>query len=118
MVREAERYKAEDDKQRERVTARNQLEAYVLNVKQALGDAGNKLSESEKNSCKEECENVLRWLDNNSLAEKEETDDKMQSIQKICSPVMSKLHGSGGGQQAGDAGARAGRSGPTVEEVD
>ncbi|CAG7719619.1 unnamed protein product, partial [Allacma fusca] len=48
MVDEAEKYKAEDEMQRERVASRNQLEAYVFGVKQAAEDAGDKLSESDK----------------------------------------------------------------------
>ena len=109
MVNEAEMYKAEDEKQRERVAARYKLESYAFNVKQAVDDAGDKISDSEKKSCKEECDSVLRWLENNMLAEKDEIDDKMQSLQRVCAPVMSKMHGQGA---AGD------KAGPTVEEVD
>ncbi len=117
MVQEAERFKAEDDKQREKVQARNQLENYVYSVKQALDDAGDKLYDSEKNSCRQECDSVLRWLDNNTLAEKEEIDEKMQYLQRICSPVMSKMHGKNA-DKAADAGAGCERPGATVEEVD
>lgn len=36
MLAEAEKYKAEDDKQREKVQSRNQLEGYIFNAKQAV----------------------------------------------------------------------------------
>lgn len=36
MVREAEQYKAEDEAQRDRVAAKNSLEAYVFHVKSSL----------------------------------------------------------------------------------
>lgn len=36
MLAEAEKYKDEDDKQREKVTARNQLEGYIFSAKQAV----------------------------------------------------------------------------------
>ncbi|XP_008487405.1 heat shock 70 kDa protein-like, partial [Diaphorina citri] len=62
MINDAERYKDEDEKQKERISARNNLEAYVFNVKQALDDAGNKLTESEKSRCREECDATLKWL--------------------------------------------------------
>lgn len=117
MVNEAERFKAEDEKQREKVQARNQLESYIFSVKQALDEAGDKLYDSEKNSCRQECDSVLRWLDNNTLAEKEEYDDKMQYIQRVCSPIMSKMHGRTN-DKMGDAGAGAAKQGPTIEEVD
>lgn len=108
MVHDAEKYKAEDDKQRERVQSKNQLEAYIFNVKQALDEAGSKLPESEKNTCRQECENALRWLDSNSLADKEEYDHKYQELQRVCAPIMSKLHRGSNGES----------SQPNVSEVD
>lgn len=36
MLSEAEKYRAEDEKQKEKVTARNQLESYTFGVKQAV----------------------------------------------------------------------------------
>uniref|UniRef100_A0A1B6DJC1 Heat shock protein 70 n=1 Tax=Clastoptera arizonana TaxID=38151 RepID=A0A1B6DJC1_9HEMI len=110
MVNEAEKYREEDMKQEEKVKARNKLEGYCFAVKQALDQAGNKLSESEKSSGKARCEETIRWLESNSLAEKEEYEHKYQILNKYCSPLMSKLHGAGGGgNQSG---------GPTIEEVD
>ncbi|KAL1451969.1 hypothetical protein WDU94_006293 [Cyamophila willieti] len=114
MINEAERYKDEDEKQKERIAARNNLEAYLFQVKQALDDAGSKLSEAEKNSCRAECDATLKWLDNNTLADKEEYQDKLQQLQKSCMPLMSKIHGAGSAR--GDMPHRSG--GPTVEEVD
>jgi len=46
---DAEKYKEEDDRQKERIAARNQLESYVFNVKQAVEESS-KLPESEKNT--------------------------------------------------------------------
>uniref|UniRef100_A0A4P6DEQ0 Putative major heat shock 70 kDa protein ba n=1 Tax=Rhodnius prolixus TaxID=13249 RepID=A0A4P6DEQ0_RHOPR len=105
MVHEAEKYRAEDNMQRERIAARNKLETYTFSVKQAIDDCGNKLSSSDKNNIRTKCEEALRWLENNSLADKEEYKDKLAELQKFCVPFMTKLHNSGG-------------SGPTVEEVD
>ncbi|XP_049866370.1 heat shock protein 68-like [Pectinophora gossypiella] len=122
MVSEAEKYKEEDDRQRERVSARNQLETYIFNVKQALDDAGDKLSESDKDTARQECDEALRWLDNNTLAEKEEYEHKLKDVQRVCMPMMSKMHGggAGAGQNMGGYQQQAynNNSGPTVEEVD
>ena len=114
MVNDAERYRDEDEKQRQRVEARNKLEAYVFSVRQAVNDAGQNLSNEDKEAAKKKCEETLSWLDTNSLAEKEEFEDKLQEVQKFCSPLMAKMHGQG---QAPPGGAQQG-SGPTVEEVD
>ncbi|CAB0011110.1 unnamed protein product [Nesidiocoris tenuis] len=119
MLNEAERYKAEDEAQRERVAARNQLEAYIFSVKQAIEDAGDKLSSSDKDLAKSKCEDALRWLDNNTLADKEEYEHKLKELQNECVQFMTKIHQ--GAQQPSSCGQQSfqqGRGGPTVEEVD
>ncbi|XP_055374044.1 major heat shock 70 kDa protein Ba isoform X7 [Condylostylus longicornis] len=106
MVSEAERYQEEDEKQRQKITARNSLEGYVFSVKQAVEQAGDKLTKSDKDQVMQWCDETVKWLDNNTLAEKEEYEDKMKELSKVCSPIMTKLH------------QGSSRSGPTVEEVD
>lgn len=124
MVNEAEQYKEEDNRQKERVAAKYLLESYIFNVKQALDEAGSKLSESEKSSAREKCDETLRWLDSNLLADKEEYEYKYKELQRVCGEVMKKLHGVGagpGGPAAGNfAGRQAGATphGPTIEEMD
>ncbi|XP_075156343.1 heat shock protein 70-like [Haematobia irritans] len=122
MVNEAEKYAEEDEKQKNKIAARNNLESYVFGVKQALDQAGDKVSAQEKSEALKACEETIKWLDANTLAEKEEYEDKMKGLTQLCTPIMTKLHNGGGGagascgQQAGGFGG--GRSGPTVEEVD
>ncbi|KRT80066.1 hypothetical protein AMK59_7494, partial [Oryctes borbonicus] len=83
MLSEAEKYKTEDDKQREKIIARNQLESYIFSAKQAVEDApADKLSESDKKTVQEKCSQVLSWLDGNQLAEKDEFEDKLKELQK------------------------------------
>lgn len=126
MVDEAERYKDEDDKQRERVTARTGLEYYVFNVKATVESCkDDRLSEDEKRMALQKCKETLGWLDSNLLAEKEEFVSRMEELSKFCGPVIAKLNTAGKtgedlsnggcGQQAGNAG---GQSGPNIEEVD
>ncbi|KAG8293242.1 heat shock protein 70 A1-like [Homalodisca vitripennis] len=116
MVNEAEKYKEEDDKQREKIAARNQLEGYTFNVKQALDEAGERLSEEDKTTVRRECEETLQWLDNNSLAEKDEYEHRLRELQRQCSPIMAKLHGAGQPQPQGHQSKTS--NGPTIEEVD
>ncbi|XP_060872639.1 heat shock protein 70 B2-like [Metopolophium dirhodum] len=105
MLKEAEMYRQEDEKQKERVTARNQLESYAFSVKQAIEEAGSKLPETDKKTILESCKAVITWLETNTLADKDEFEDKLKDLQKECSPIMTKLH-------------QAGAKGPNVEEVD
>ncbi|CAG9784851.1 unnamed protein product [Diatraea saccharalis] len=119
MLSEAEQYKEEDERQRQRVAARNQLESYAFNVRQALDEAGDKLSDQDKETARRECDEALRWIDNNTLAEKDEFEHRLKELQRVCAPVMSKMHGAGAGADAQEQQyAQRPHSGPTVEEVD
>uniref|UniRef100_A0A224XL32 Putative heat shock protein 70b n=1 Tax=Panstrongylus lignarius TaxID=156445 RepID=A0A224XL32_9HEMI len=122
MVADAEKYKAEDDQQKERIAARNQFENYVFGVKQVLDECGDKLSESDKTKVISKCDEAIKWLDNNTLADKEEYSHRLSELQKECLPFMSKLHGGGNSSQPTcGRQATAGASnfgGPIIEEVD
>lgn len=118
MLAEAEKYKVEDERQRLRVAARNQLEGYVFSVKQAVDESGNKLSEEDKRTVRSECDSALQWLDSNTLAEKDELEHKLQEVQRACSPFMTKMHQGMGDRSSGQqARSQEGGQGPTVEEV-
>ncbi|PIM96599.1 Heat shock protein 70 [Candidatus Hodgkinia cicadicola] len=118
MVNEAERYKEEDDKQRDRVASKNQLEGYIFGVKQALDDAGDELSENDKSSVRNKCDEALRWLDNNSLADKEEYEYKYKELQRQCGEVMKKMHGASTCRSQSQARPNRTQGGPKIEEVD
>ncbi|UJR35997.1 hypothetical protein I4U23_028737 [Adineta vaga] len=126
MVSDAEKYKKEDDAQRERISAKNSLESYCFNMKTSINDdkIAAKISAEDKAKINETLESALKWMETNQLAEKEEFDHKLKEIEKICSPVMSKLYGgdagaAGAGGMPNQGGAKAGGAkGPTIEEVD
>ncbi|KAK3755338.1 hypothetical protein RRG08_026068 [Elysia crispata] len=120
MLADAERYREEDEKQRERVPARNQLESYVFSVKQALDTGGDKLSSTDKGTVLNACNDTLSWQDSNTLADKEEYEHRLKELQKTSSPVMTKLHSQGQGQGQVQDSPQSGQShrGPPVEEID
>uniref|UniRef100_A0A672FSU0 Heat shock cognate 71 kDa protein n=1 Tax=Salarias fasciatus TaxID=181472 RepID=A0A672FSU0_SALFA len=130
MVQEAERYKAEDDVQRDRVAAKNALEAYAFNIKGTVEDEKlkDKISDEDKQKILDKCTEVISWLDKNQSAEKEEFDHQQKELEKVCNPIMTKLYQGAGGMPGGMPGGFPGAgdtsggggasSGPTIEEVD
>ena len=119
MVAEAEKYKSDDDAWREKIAARNQLESYAFNIKSVLQEQADKISPTDKDLVEGKVKDILAWIDRNTLAEKLEYEHQLEELQKVCSPVMAKLHGSSGKQCGRETeGCSAGRQGPTVEEVD
>ncbi|KAK2155424.1 hypothetical protein LSH36_241g07025 [Paralvinella palmiformis] len=74
MLAEAEKYREEDEKQRERISARNSLEQYIYSYKEAATEAdSSKLSQTDKDQVINKCEQTVKWLDNNTLAKKRNT---------------------------------------------
>ena len=114
MVNEAEKFKDEDNKQKEKISARNNLENYIFSVKQAIENGSDKLTPAEKDAVSKECDEALKWLDNNTLADKDEFQHRLDELQKVCSPTMMKMHGADNQQSSGHGTSR----GPTVEEMD
>ncbi|CAN0117620.1 unnamed protein product [Bubo scandiacus] len=114
MVQEAEKYKAEDEANRDRVSAKNSLESYTYNMKQTVEDdkLKGKISDQDKQKVLDKCREVVSWLDRNQMAEKEEYEHKQKELEKLCNPIVTKLYQGAGGAGAGGSG------GPTIEEVD
>ena len=131
MVNEAERYKNEDEEQKARITAKNALESYAFNMKATVDDEKlkGKLADSDKQTITDKCNDIIKWLDANQLADKEEFEHKQKELEGICNPIITKLYQSAGGAPPGGfpggagapgagAGAAPGGGGPTIEEVD
>merc|ERR1712059_144272 len=122
MVNDAEKYKAEDEKQKERISAKNGLESYCFNMKTTIED--------EK--VKDKSDEAIKWLDANQLAEVEEFSEKQKEVEGVCNPIVTKLYQGAGGMPGGmpdmggmpggapgaAPGAGQGGAGPTIEEVD
>merc|ERR1711882_33125 len=74
MVNDAEKFKADDEKQKERISAKNGLEYYCFNMKTTVEDekVKDKISEDDMKKILEACNEAIKWLDANQLAEVEE----------------------------------------------
>merc|ERR1712018_1107175 len=101
MVNDAEKFKEEDEQQKERISAKNHLESYIFNTKSSLAEEQikSRLSGEELNTITTVLDESLSWLDTNQLAETEEFKAKLKELEELISPVMSRLHQ--GGQQQG-----------------
>merc|ERR1711902_176373 len=129
MLADAEKYKADDDHQKERISAKNGLEAYCFNMKSTVEDDKfkDKISEADRKNIIEKCNDTINWLEQNQMAEIDEYKDKQKEVEGLCNPMISKLYqqnqGAANGMGAGNCGSQSGQGfggncGPTVEEVD
>merc|ERR1712142_882758 len=137
MVNDAEKFKAQDEEQRTRITAKNALESYAFNMKSTVEDEKfkGKISDDDKKTILDKCNEVISWLDANQMAEKEEFESQQKDLESACMPIITKMYkdagagavpdmsgmpGDMGGAPGGGAapGAGQGGAGPTIEEVD
>lgn len=127
MVREAEEFADQDKAEKEKVEARNQLEAYLYNLKNSVSDQmKEQLNEDDKESLNKAIEDALVWLEDNPAAEKDDYDSKQKEVEGIANPILKKAYESANnpGAQGGDDDDFMGEDldgvddGPSVEEVD
>merc|ERR1719180_560434 len=131
MVNDAEKFKAEDEAQKDRISSKNELESYAFQMKQTVEDdkVKDKISDEERKQIVEACDEAIKWLDGNQTAEKDEFAHQKKELEKVCTPIITKMYqGAGGGMPGGMpdmGGAAAGgdsqgasAGGPTIEEVD
>ena len=133
MVQEAEKYKAEDEKQRDKVSSKNSLESYAFNMKATVEDEKlqGKINDEDKQKILDKYNEIINWLDKNQTAEKEEFEHQQKELEKVYNPIITKLYQSAGGMPGGMPGRMPGgfpgggappaggaSSGPTIEEVD
>merc|ERR1712061_887127 len=103
MVNDAEKFKADDEKQKERISAKNGLESYCFNMKTTIEDekVKDKISEDDMKKINDKCDEAIKWLDANQLAEVEEFNDKQKEIEGVCNPIITKLYQGAGGAPDG-----------------
>jgi len=94
MVDDAEKFKQEDEKQRQRIAARNGLETYCLNMQSTVEDArlDNKINKNDKNSIMDKVNEVIEWLDRTQIGDEDEYKDKQKEIEQVCNPIMTKMY--------------------------
>jgi len=122
LVKEAEKFKDEDNKVKDRIEAKNSLEQYGYQVRQTIKDEKlkDKFSEDEKKQIETKVDEVLKWVNDNPAASKEEYDAKQKEIEAIFNPIMQKIYQQAGGAPGGmpnfggaHPGAGASGSGPS-----
>ena len=93
MATDAEKYKEEDEKQKDRIAAKNTLASYSFSMKSKFEDEKrkDKISEEDKQTISDKYEEVIKWLDANNLAEKDEFEYKQEELEEIVNRIITKL---------------------------
>merc|ERR1719461_2195122 len=101
MIASAKEFEEEDKRLRETVEARNQLEGTAFSMLSQIEDEeklGGKLSEDDKETIKEACEEATQWVSDNPDAELEDYKEKLQELQELVNPIVSGVYEGAGGE--------------------
>ena len=136
MIKKAEEFKEEDNKQKELIEAKNGLENYLYNLKNSM--TKNENSPPTLDEVKEELDPIieegLKWLEDTESDDADIYKNKQKELEEIVNPLMQKLYssqgppggmpeGMPGGMPEGMPGGMPegmpeGMPGPTIDEVD
>jgi L1 cell adhesion molecule like protein len=117
MVADAERFREEDARARERVDARNELENYLFTMKSSLA-TNEGLDANIKDKASAIVEEKLKWLEENTTASTEELKDVKRESEEALNELIRDTATASSATM--NAGATASESPPevTISDVD
>jgi L1 cell adhesion molecule like protein len=106
LVKEAEKFKEQDEKVKGRIESKNQLEQYCYSMRTTMGEEKlkDKFSETEKKDLNEEIDKALKWMNDHPAAEKEEYEARVKELEAKFNPIMMRVYQEAGGAPGGMGG--------------
>ena len=122
MVQEGEKYKEEDELNKQRIEAKNKLDSLIYQTRESIEneEIKSKLDESELTMISSLLTETQLWSEDEHT--KDEYDDKLTEVNGKINPVMMKIYSEGGGEMPDSVpppeSVEVPISGPTIDEVD
>lgn len=92
MVKNAEKFKDDDEKIKQRIESKSQLEGIIYSSKSIYADDNKSLSDEEKANVKSKVEEIQKWIDENQEATKEEYEAKFKEFSDFIHPITQKMY--------------------------
>lgn len=89
MIQEAEEFKEEDEKNRNRVNSKNNLENYIFEVSKKLKENEDKILSEDYDKVKKYIDDINEWLDENDNMEASEYDEKFSELQSNVEQLLN-----------------------------
>merc|ERR1712007_238990 len=128
LVKDAEKYKSEDEALKKKIEAKNSYEHYIYSIRNTTEDEKLKdaFEEADKTLILDTVKTHQEWLDGNQDASAEEYESRYKDLEKMFQPIMTKVYqkanpggqgmpeGMGGmpGMPGGMPGGMGGQAGP------
>ncbi len=136
MMKDAEKFKAQDEEQVGIINAKNGLESYLHQVKASVtGDLKDKIDQTDQTTIVDKISEAKSWLESHqNESPKEVYENKQKEVEAVVMPILQKTMGSAGmgaegagmpdfanmAQQFGasNTGSSAPSNEPKIEEID
>jgi len=105
MIESAKRFEEEDRIMRDTVQTRNELESTAFSLLSQIEDEeklGGRISEDDKETIKEACEEVTSFIADNPDADLEDYKEKLNELKELINPIIEAAGGNTGGEGGGD----------------
>tara|TARA_Y100000389_G_scaffold107999_1_gene105101 strand:+ start:3677 stop:5584 length:1908 start_codon:yes stop_codon:yes gene_type:complete len=120
MVQEGEKFKEEDQQNRDKIEAKNKLDSLVYQTKSTIENdqVKSKLEESDLKTVTDTLTETELWLEEERT--KDEYDNKMTEVNSVLNPIMMKVYSEGGGDSVPESFSQGDGvdSKPTIDEID
>ena len=121
MVKEAEEFKEDDMKQKEKVDAKNELEMLIFQCKSQLEkpEVQEKLNSEDKDEANARLNEIQTWIDNDEEKEKHQYEEKKKEIETLSMKLFQPPeNNSETTETKGPNVEEEQDNGPTIEEID
>jgi len=96
MIAEAEQFKEDDEKLKEKIEAKNSLESHLYTVRSTLNDEKTKLSfsDDDKTDINVKLSEIQNWLDSTDISNTDKTDfkSKQKEMEDVFNPIMQRVY--------------------------
>ena len=94
MVKDAEKYKEEDEKIKQSMESKHKLEQYIFGMKHAMNEENvkSKITSNDVEKITGIVTDAIKWLDEHPMDAKDVYDTKYKEVEDVISPIMSKIY--------------------------
>lgn len=104
MVADAEKFADQDKALKEKIDAKHQLENYIYQMRNTIEDKeklADKIDADDKSSISDALTEASDWLSSNDDADKDDLEEHLKDLQRVCDPIIAKVYQKSGGQGQG-----------------
>ncbi len=94
MVKDADKYKEDDQKYQNTMTSKNKLEQYIFSLKTSVNDEKlkDKFSEEDKSVVEKVVVDTNNWISQSENSSFEDFELKLKEVEELCKPIMMKIY--------------------------